>query len=68
MLDTKEMRAVYCEALLEEMKQDARIVVLEADLMGASGTKPVQDACPDRLINVGVAEANMVSTAAGMSA
>ncbi len=68
MPDTKEMRAVYCEALLEEMKQDARIVVLEADLMGASGTKLVQDACPDRLINVGVAEANMVSTAAGMSA
>ncbi len=68
MLETREMRAVYCETLLREMEKDSRVVVLEADLMGASGTKPIQDAMPDRLINVGVAEANMVSVAAGMAA
>ena len=50
MPDTKEMRAVYCEALLEEMKQDARIVVLEADLMGASGTS--SGSCCRRLMEI----------------
>ncbi|MFH0770976.1 MAG: transketolase C-terminal domain-containing protein [Candidatus Peregrinibacteria bacterium] len=48
------------------MKADPRIVVLHADLAGSGGFDKVQAAFPDRVINVGVAEANMVMMAAGM--
>lgn len=63
-----EMRAVYTQTLIRLAQQDRNIVLLEADLMKASGTKPFQEAFPDRVFNVGVAEANMVSIAAGLSA
>ena len=64
----KEMRAVYCETLIRMAAQDKRIMILESDLMRASGTFPFKAAYPDRAINVGVAEANMVGIAAGLSA
>ena len=67
MLDNKEMRSTYCETLLREMEKNEQIIVFEADLMGASGTKPIQNRYPERLVNMGVAEANMISVAAGMS-
>ena len=35
-----EMRAVYAQTLIELAEKDERIVVLEADLMKASGTLP----------------------------
>ncbi len=48
------------------MKSDARIVVLHADLGGSGGFDKVQKEFPTRVINVGVAEANMYMMAAGM--
>lgn len=65
---TKEMRAVYAETLVRLGATNPNIVVVEADLMKATGTGPFAKAYPDRAINVGVAEANMVGVAAGMSA
>ncbi|MFA6075890.1 MAG: transketolase family protein [Negativicutes bacterium] len=64
----KEMRAIYSETLLELADADENIVLLEADLMAASGTKPFMQKYPDRTFDVGVAEANMVGIAAGLSA
>jgi len=64
----KEMRVVFTETLIELAKKDERIVLLEADLMTANGTVAFKGAFPDRIINVGVAEANMVGVAAGLSA
>jgi transketolase len=64
----KEMRAVFAEKLIELAKEDERIVLLEADLMRATGTTPFKEIFPDRIINCGVAEANMVGVAAGLSA
>lgn len=64
---TKEMRAVYAETLVRLGAADKNIVVLEADLMKATGTGPFAKAYPGRAINAGVAEANMVGIAAGMS-
>ena len=64
----KEMRAVYCETLMRLAADDKRIMVIEADLMKASGTMPFKAAYPDRGIDSGVAEANMVGVAAGLSA
>ena len=67
-MGNKEMRAVYCETLIDLAKKDDRIMVVEADLMKASGTTGFQDIYPDRAIDVGVAEANMVGVSSGLSA
>jgi transketolase len=67
-MESKEMRAAYADTLLELAASNPDIVVLEADLMRATGTGGFQKAYPDRLINVGVAEANMVGVASGLSA
>jgi transketolase len=64
----EEMRAVYTEILCQLGESDPRIVLLEADLMRASGTQAFQKKFPERTFNVGVAEANMVGIAAGLSA
>ena len=64
----KEMRAVYSETLIELAEKDERICVLEADLMSASGTKTFKSAFPERTFDIGVAEANMVGIAGGLSA
>ncbi len=63
----KDMRAVYADTITDLAEEDEKIVVLEADLMAASGTNVFQDKFPNRLINVGVAEANMVGVASGLS-
>ncbi len=63
----KEFRQVYTELLCELAEKDERIWVLEADLMKASGTTPFKEKFPDRFIDVGVAEANMIGVAAGIA-
>jgi transketolase len=67
MSNHEEMRAIYTETLCNLAEADSRIVLLEADLMRASGTQAFQSQFPNRTFNVGVAEANMVSIAAGLS-
>ncbi|MCF7954115.1 MAG: transketolase family protein [Spirochaetales bacterium] len=62
-----DMRAVYADTLIDLAGKDERILVLEADLMSASGTKGFKEKFPDRIINAGVAEANMVGVASGLS-
>ncbi len=65
---TPEMRAVYAETLIELAEKNPDIVILEADLMKATGTGIFKEKFPERAINVGVAEANMLSVAGGLSA
>ena len=67
MLESQEMRKVYCDTMIALAKEDPRIVDVEADLTGAHGMKPFKAAYPDRSFNVGIAEANMVGIAAGPS-
>ncbi len=67
-LDAKQMREVYAQGLVQLAKNDDRIVVCEADLMNANGTKEFLKAFPNRVFNVGVAEANMMGVAAGLAA
>ena len=67
-MEKKEMRAAYAETLIELAKENRDIVILEADLMRATGTGAFAKAYPDRAFNVGVAEANMVGVASGLSA
>ena len=61
------MRDVYCETMLEMMREDDRIVELEADLSGAMNTRVIRDAFPERFVNCGIMEAHMAGLACGMS-
>jgi transketolase len=63
-----EMRAAYSDTVLRLAETNKNIVVLEADLMSCTNTGGFKKAYPDRFFNVGIAEANMVSMAAGLSA
>ncbi|MDR3207471.1 MAG: transketolase family protein [Oscillospiraceae bacterium] len=62
------LRETYCNGLMALAETDPRIVALDADLMSSSGMKPFWKKYPDRFINCGIAEANMVGVAAGLSA
>lgn len=64
---TSEIRAGVLEALLALLETRDDIVVLDADLAGASGLLKVKEAHPDRFIDAGIAEANMIGVAAGMA-
>lgn len=64
----KATRQSYGEALRELGKENENIVVLDADLAGATMTKLFKDEFPERFIDYGIAEGNMVFTAAGTAA
>jgi transketolase len=66
--EAKEMRAVYCETLMELAEENRDIVVLDADLMSSMGVAKFAKEYPDRTFNVGIQEANMIGVAAGLSA
>ena len=62
-----EMRAVYAEYLAKLMENDKRVVVLDADLAKASGTRALYERFPEQMFDCGVAEQDMASIAAGLS-
>jgi transketolase len=68
MRDSTETRFAYGEALLELGKRRPEVVVLDADLYKSTRTVVFRDAFPHRFFDVGISEADMVSTAAGMAA
>ena len=61
-------RDSYGNALVELGKEHDNIVVLDADLAAATKTGVFKKAFPDRHIDCGIAECNMVAAAAGMAA
>lgn len=67
-LEKLEMREIYTNTLIELAEKDERIVLLDADLMKASKALPFKARFPERAIDVGVAEANMIGVAAGLAA
>ena len=60
-------RAAYGEALVALAEEYPELVVLDADLSGSTMTKGFAKAHPDRFYNMGIAEANMMGVAAGLS-
>ena len=60
-------RESYGKALVK-YGEDKRIVVIDADLSKSTKTEMFQKAYPDRFINAGIAEGNMLSVAAGLAA
>jgi transketolase len=62
-----EMRQVFAAEMEKHMAANKNIVIIDADLSKACGTFPLRAKFPDRVFEVGVAEQNMASIAAGMS-
>ena len=60
-------RQSYGEALIELGKENDKVVVLDADLSSATKTNLFAKEFPKRFFDMGIAEANMLSTAAGLA-
>ena len=60
-------REAYGQALVELSKNE-KVVVLDADLAKATKTIEFKKACPERFFDMGIAEQDMVGTAAGFAA
>lgn len=60
-------REAYGKALVELGEQNKNVVVLDADLAGATMTKYFKAAHPERFFDCGIAEANMMNIGAGLS-
>ena len=69
MADVKKIatRDSYGNALVEVGKEHEDLIVLDADLAGATKTGTFQKAFPERHWDIGIAEANMTGIAAGLS-
>jgi len=63
----KATREAYGEALKKLAANNPNIVVLDADLSGSTKTSEFRKVSPERFFNVGIAEQDLIGTAAGMS-
>lgn len=61
-------REAYGKALAELGKSNSRVVVLDADLSKSTKTADFAKVFPDRFFNMGIAEQNLIGTAAGFAA
>ena len=59
-------REAYGKTLVE-LVENKDIVVLDADLAGATKTAMFKKACPERFFDMGIAEGDMMGTAAGLA-
>lgn len=65
---SKELRVIHADMLMELAEQHDNVMVLEADLMGSVSTRKFAEAHPNNFLQCGIAEANMIGVAAGLSA
>jgi len=61
------LRDAFGEIVMQLAVDDPRLIVLDADLSQSTRTAVFRDKYPDRYLNVGIAEQNMVSVAAGIA-
>jgi len=67
MTEMSDMRTVYGETLIKVGEENPNIVVVGADTTDSLKTRPFGKKFPNRFFNVGIAEANLVSVAAGLA-
>lgn len=60
-------REAYGKALAKLGQENEKVVVFDADLSKSTKTADFKKVCPERFINMGIAEANMMTVAAGIS-
>lgn len=63
----KATREAYGDALKKLAATNPDVVVLDADLSGSTKTVEFQKLSPEKFFNVGIAEQNLIGTAAGLS-
>lgn len=63
-----EMRSVFAQVMEEMQAKDSRLIYMDADLMNSIGMAKYWKEHPEKTINCGIQEANMIGVAAGMSA
>lgn len=68
MAEMLALRDYYGKTVTELAKTNKDIVVLDADLSGSTRTSTFAKAFPERFFNMGVAEQDMIGTAAGLAA
>ncbi|MDQ0105274.1 transketolase [Chitinophaga terrae (ex Kim and Jung 2007)] len=66
-LNEKETRGGFGEGILEVGRKNPNVVALTADLLGSMKLNAFIKEFPDRFVQVGIAEANMIGIAAGMT-
>ena len=66
-LKDRAMRDIYGDLLIAYAERYPNLVILDADLRKAINLHPFAERFPERAINVGVAEANMIGVAAGLA-
>jgi transketolase len=66
--ESKHTRVAYGESLVEVGRQNKDIVVLDADLSSSTKTSLFAQEFPDRFFQMGISEADMMGTAAGLAA
>ena len=66
-LKVERLVNAYGEALVEQAEKNPRIVVLDADLVKDCGLIPFKQRFPERFIECGIAEQDMVSQAGGLA-
>lgn len=66
-LRNRQLRDIYVDLLIKYAKEYPELVIVEADLMKALKSTAFFDVYPERTINVGVQEANMIGVAAGLA-
>lgn len=63
----QDVKKVFGETLLDIMKQNKNVYMVDVDLMRIAGTDAIPSIYPERYVNVGIAEQNAVSTAVGIA-
>ncbi len=66
--DTRTFKEVIGGTIISLLESDPDVIYLDADLMSTVGTYEYHRAHPDRAINCGIAEANMIGVAGGLAA
>jgi len=65
--EVSSIRDAYSETIVELGKSNPNIIVLDADLSFSTRTHRFKEAFPERFFNLGIAEADMMGTAAGLA-
>lgn len=67
LMELKSLRKSYGETLVELGLENKNIIVLDADLSSSTQTKMFAQKFPNRFFNSGIAEQDMITTAAGLA-